>query len=111
METKRQESVESASLDELLELSNKWADYFKTQLDNGFMIDSTQSLPSTTRVDYSAMSASSPPLSPRPSSKMVHFNLNSHSRGSTVSEPCLPRKSVRLKFRQFNLSGTPETTL
>ncbi|KAI6176627.1 Nicotinamide-nucleotide adenylyltransferase [Aphelenchoides bicaudatus] len=111
----RQESVESVSLDELLELSNKWVDYFKTQIDTGFMLDSTQSLPNTTRSEYPVMHTSSPavltsspPQSPRPTSKNVHFNLN--SRGNTASEP-LPRKAVRLKFRQFNLSGTPETTL
>lgn len=116
VEIVRQESVDSVSLDELLEISAKWTDYFSSQLATEFMDQSTHSLPNTTRTENTQMNISapavfstSPPHSPQPASKSVHFNLN--SRGSTVSEPCSPRQGVRLKFRQFNLSGTPETSL
>lgn len=113
----RQESVESVSLDELLEISAKWSQYFNNQLESGFVDSSTYSAQNECHSNYSPMHVSSPAVfqtspthSPQMNSRSVHFNLQ-NSLGSTVSEPSSPRQGVRLKFRQFNLSGTPETSI
>ena len=112
---RKESSKDSPTLDELLEISSQWASYFASQLEStNSMIKSTQSLPSSPKMDLSLMEHSAPAVLVDSAShsphKAVHFNLG---RGNASSEPCLVngRKGVRLKFRQYNLSHTPETTV
>ncbi|CAD5221014.1 unnamed protein product [Bursaphelenchus xylophilus] len=98
------ERPESLTLDELYDLSTRWADYFTTELEKQYMTESTQSLPMPTTRDIS------PPKSPK--SKSVSFAMEQQRTSSALSEPNLTGKGgMTLKFRQYNLSSTPETTV
>lgn len=71
------------------------------------MSKSTQSLPLSPAGGGAAERDSSPPKS----AKSVSFAPRA---ASALSEPCLSgraRPGVKLKFRQYNLSSTPETTV
>ncbi|CAD5214914.1 unnamed protein product [Bursaphelenchus okinawaensis] len=95
---------ESLTLDELYDLSTRWADYFTTELEKQYMTESTQSLPMTRTRNLS------PPKSPK--SKSVSFADGQDRAPSTVSEPNLTgRPGMKLKYRQYNLTATPETTV
>ncbi|KAI6201027.1 Nicotinamide-nucleotide adenylyltransferase [Aphelenchoides besseyi] len=109
-------SEDSLTLDELLEVGTQWVNYYASRLANRCTNtnDDRSSMHS-----FSAMETSAPAvltqttLPSAKENKFVHFDLC--SQASAVSEPCLsrqpPKKHVRLKFRRYNLTSTPETTV
>ncbi|KAI6241704.1 Nicotinamide-nucleotide adenylyltransferase [Aphelenchoides fujianensis] len=113
---------ESMTLDELFDVSTQWASYFAAQLANSCTTtnDDQNSMRSFSAMETSAPAAlaqtTPPPNSSREAGgKYVHFDLC--SQASAASEPCLSSKpsrkkqGIRLHFRQYNLTSTPETTV
>ncbi|KAI6235828.1 Nicotinamide-nucleotide adenylyltransferase [Aphelenchoides besseyi] len=109
-------SEDSLTLDELLEVGTQWVNYFASQMANSCTNTNEDR---SSMHSFSAMETSAPAVLTRTTpppvkeNKFVHFDLC--SQASAASEPCLsrkpPKKHVRLKFRRYNLTSTPETTV